>query len=76
MLGYDLRDIVFLHHRIKRSFRIYDHDRPERAQAETSGFHYADFLGQPVRRDLFFQSFSDPLAAGRSTSGSAADEYM
>ena len=76
MLGYNFRNIVLLDHRIKSSFRIYDHDRTERAQSEASRLNDTDFFGQAVGCDFFFQSVPDPLASGRGTSGPPADKYV
>ena len=76
MFGDDLGNIFLLNHRVKSSFRIYDHDGAEGAQSETTGLDNTDFFRQPVGRDFFFQSLTDTLASGRGASGSAADEYM
>ena len=76
MFRHDLRNVVFLQHGIKGSFRIYDHNRSQGAQAETTGLYHADFLGKSLSRNLFFQSVNNSLAAGGGTSCSAADKYM
>ena len=72
MLGNDLRDILFFYHGIKRAFRMYDHDRPQGAQAEASGLYDLYILLQAVGLDFLFQLFNDPQASRRSTARTSA----
>ena len=76
MFRHDLRNVILLYHGIKSTFRIYNHNRSQSAQAETAGLYHADFLGKPLGRNLFFQSVNNSLASGGGTSCSAADKYM
>ena len=76
MLADDLCDIVGGNSRIECAFRIYDHNRAVGAQAKAAGFDNFHFISQVIRSKLFFKRFDNHLAAGRRTTGTAADKDM
>ena len=72
----DLRHIRLGHAAVERALGIDDHDRTERAQAETAGLHDLDLVGEAVRLQLLLQMCADGGAARRGASRTAADQYM
>ena len=73
---HDLVNVVHRHVAVKGSLGIYDHNGTECAETETSGSHDLEFLGKSERFNLGYHSVLDLHAAGRGTSGTAADQDM
>ena len=73
---YDFRDIIFGNHAVEGSFGVDDHDRAQSAQTETTGHNDLDFVSQTLGNQFSFQLVVQLGTAGRSTTGTAANQYM
>ena len=62
MLGHDFGHVVHLYPGIEAAFRVDNHDRAERAQAEAAGTHNLDLVGQALLANFLFQDLNNFLA--------------
>ena len=72
----DTRNLVYFNLGIESAFRINDHNRTECTKTEAAGFYDLDLICEVVRSKLRFELFDYLHGAGRSTAGTAANQYM
>ena len=76
VLGDDFIHVFDLHAGIERAFGIHDNDRAGFAKAEAAGADDLDFLLKAGFFDFLLEALNNLSRPGRSTTGTAAAEYM
>jgi len=76
VFGNDFRDIIGSYHAVEGAFGIYDHDRTESTKTEAAGHNDLYFFFKTLHFKLFSELVCERTAAGRSTTGTAANQYM
>ena len=76
MFRYNLRNIFYLNHGVEAGIRIDNHNRSQSTEAMAPGLDDGNLVLQAGFLNLRLQCFHYLLAAGGSTSCSAADQYM
>ena len=76
MFFHDLRNIIYRNTAVECAVRIDNDNRTQGTKSETSGLDQLDLAFQVKILNLCFKFRADLRAAGRCTSGTAADKYL